>query len=209
MRIVQKVSNHVMWKIETFLEEDTRYKKHYTKDNDTSVHFKVGTLGPHTISQLPSAALSYFPESHRWSEISSFSQVTLVLGKARSCRTLNLGCRGAESPGWFDVLPKNSAWDMMYEWAHCHDEAANPQLPTAVALSIIRIVSMEECSSSMQNLMQICCSTHSVILNVTATQYTCSFSGAYHPHYYSKVVIIHACTFQSTLLGCQVTLIFC
>ena len=30
-------------------EEDTRYKKHCTEDNDTSVPFKVGTLGPHTV----------------------------------------------------------------------------------------------------------------------------------------------------------------
>ena len=27
-RSVQKVSSHVIWKIETFIEEDTRYKKH-------------------------------------------------------------------------------------------------------------------------------------------------------------------------------------
>ena len=40
---------HVLWKRETFIEEDTRYKQHYTQDNDPSVHFKVGTLGPHTI----------------------------------------------------------------------------------------------------------------------------------------------------------------
>ena len=32
-------------KIETFIEEDTRYKKHRTQDNDASVRFKVGTLG--------------------------------------------------------------------------------------------------------------------------------------------------------------------
>ena len=41
----------------------------------------------------------------------------LVWGKARSHRAPNLGCRRAESPGWFDVSPKNSAWDMMHEWA--------------------------------------------------------------------------------------------
>ena len=34
---------------ETFIEEDTRYKKHCTYSNDTSVPFKVGTLGPHTV----------------------------------------------------------------------------------------------------------------------------------------------------------------
>ena len=35
--------------------------------------------------------------------------------------------------------------------AHCCDEAANHQLPIAVAFSIIQIVSTEECSSFMQN----------------------------------------------------------
>ena len=36
--------------IETFIEEDARYKKHCTcLYNDTSVPFKVGTLGPHTV----------------------------------------------------------------------------------------------------------------------------------------------------------------
>ena len=39
------------------------------------------------------------------------------------------------------------------------------------------------CSSLMQNLMQIHCSTCSVILNVTATQYTCSLNSVYHPHW--------------------------
>ena len=34
---------------ETFIEEDTRYKKQCTKDNDASVSFKVDTLGPHTV----------------------------------------------------------------------------------------------------------------------------------------------------------------
>ena len=49
MRSVQKVSSHVIGKVETFVEEDTRYKKHCTQDNDTSVPFKAGTLGPHTV----------------------------------------------------------------------------------------------------------------------------------------------------------------
>ena len=33
---------------ETFTEEETGYKKHCSRDNDASVPFKVGTLGPHT-----------------------------------------------------------------------------------------------------------------------------------------------------------------
>ena len=46
---------------------------------------------------------------------------------------------------------------------------------------IIQIVSVEECSSLTQNLMQIRCSTRSVILNVTASQYTCSLNGITTP----------------------------
>ena len=107
----------------------------------------------------------------------------LVLGKARSFRAPNLGCRGTESPGWFHVSSKNSAWDVMHEWACCQDEAADHQLPIAAAFWIIQIVSLEECSSSTQNLMQIHCSTRSVILNATATQYTCSLEGIYYPHW--------------------------
>ena len=113
-------------------------------------------------SQLPWAAPSYFPESHHWSEISSLSKVILVLGKARSCRVSSLGYSGAESPGWFDVLPKNSAWDMMHEWVCCRDEAANHQLPIAPTFWIIWIISAEKCSSLMQNLMQSHFSTYSV-----------------------------------------------
>ena len=72
---------------------------------------------------------------------------------------------------------KNSAQDMMCEWAHCCDEAASHQLPIAAAFWIIWKVSMGECSSIMQNLMQTCCCTCLVILNVMATQYTCSLNG--------------------------------
>ena len=96
--------------------------------------------------QSPSAAL-YFPESYRWSEISSLSKVILVLVRARSHRVPNLGCRETESPRWFDVLPKISARDVMHEWVCSPAEAANHQLPIAVAFWIIRIVSAEECSS--------------------------------------------------------------
>ena len=111
-------------------------------------------------SQSPSAAPSYFSESHQQSEISTLAKIILVLRKSRSHRAPNLGCGRAESPEWFDVSPKNSAWDMMHEWARFHDEAANHWLPIAVGFWIIQIVSMEKCSSLMQNMMQICCSTY-------------------------------------------------
>ena len=72
---------------------------------------------------------------------------------------------------------------MIHEQVCCCDEAANHQLPIAVPFWIIWIVSMEECSSLRQNLMQIHCSTCSVILNVMVTQYTCSLNGICCPHW--------------------------
>ena len=89
------------------------------------------------VLELPSAAQSYFPESHWWSETSSLSKVILVLGNTRNHRVPNLGFKAAESPGWFDVSPKISAQDAMREQAHCCDEAVNPQLPIAAAIFIV------------------------------------------------------------------------
>ena len=89
---------------------------------------------------------------------------------------------GANLPEWFDVSPK-TVWDMMHNWAHCCDEAANHQLPITAAFWIIWIVSAEERWSLMQNLMQIRCFTHSVILNVTAPEYTCLLNGFFHTHW--------------------------
>ena len=116
-------------------------------------------------------------------EISTFSKVILVLGKVRSHTEPNLGCRGVELPGWFAVSLKISAQDMMQEQVCCHNEAANHQLPIAEAFGITWTVSAEECSSFTQSCMEICCSTHSIILKAIVTQYTCSLNGIYCPHW--------------------------
>ena len=47
---------------------------------------------------------------------------------------------------------------------------------------------MEECSRLMQNLMQIHCSTCSVILNAMTTQYTWALNGIYHAHWLTSTV---------------------
>ena len=78
---------------------------------------------------------------------------------------------------------QKTPWDVRHEQVHCCDEAANHQLPIAVAFWITKRVSVAECSSLTQNLMQIHCSTHSVILNVMTTQYTCSLNVIYCPHW--------------------------
>ena len=43
------------------------------------------------------------------------------------------------------MFHQKTALDVMHEWAHCGEEAANHQLPIAAAFRIIRIVSAEEC----------------------------------------------------------------
>ena len=81
------------------------------------------------------------------------------------------------------MLHQNTLHETMHEWTRCHDEAANHQLPIAVASWVIQIVSAYESSSLMQYLMQIHCSTSSVILNGMAIQYTYSINRIYHPHW--------------------------
>ena len=113
----------------------------------------------------------------------------LVLGKARSHRAGYKIWAVAGLSHLSDLMfyRKNSARDVIHEQEHCHDEAANHQLPIAAAFWIIGIVFSEECSSLTQNLMQnlihICCSTRSVILNATATQYTHLLNSINHPHW--------------------------
>ena len=182
---------------ETFIEEDARFKKHCAWDNDASVPFKAGTLGPHTV--LPVSLLLFKTLckilwwNHHQLSLRIFLNCINGLKSLPFQRWFQFWEKPevtghqiwavveTESPGRFDVSPKNSAWNMMHERALCRDEAANHQVPTAVAFWISRIVSMEECSSLTQNLRQIRCSTHSVILNVMATQYTCSLNSVYCP----------------------------
>ena len=108
-RSVLKVSSHIIWKIETFIEEDTRYKKHAHRTMTPQSPSQQAPWDLTQFSQSPSVVLWYFTESHHWSEIPPLSKVILILGKARSCSMPNLGCRVAESPGCFDGSPKSSA----------------------------------------------------------------------------------------------------
>ena len=80
------------------------------------------------------------------------------------------------------MFHQKSLYEMWYmSRACCLDVAANHQLSIAAAYWIIWIDSPEECSK--WNLMQILCSSCSVILSVTATYYTCSLNGFYCPHW--------------------------
>ena len=87
-------------------------------------------------SQLPSAALSYFPESHQWSEISSLSKVILVLGKTLGegdfSFRFQVGAVGGLSH-LGDLMFRKKSLHKMHEQARRRDEAANHQLPMAAA----------------------------------------------------------------------------
>ena len=157
-----------------------------------SIPFKIGTMGPHTVLPLSISCPIIFSwiSSMVWNLFPFKGDFSF--GKSQNNRAPNLGCRGAESPGWFDVSQKNSAQDTMHERAHCGDEAADHQVPTAAAFWVIRIVSVEECSSLTQNLRQIRCSTHSVILNVTATQVHMLTQQCLPPHW--RVQWSHHCS---------------
>ena len=121
MRSVHKVSSHVLWKTETFTEEDTRYKKHCTQASDASGPFKVGTLGPHTV--LPMAISC--PVVFSWISSTVWNlfpfKGDFSFGNTQMSQGTNLGCKKAEPPGWFDVLPKKlcirlGAWTGTLLW---------------------------------------------------------------------------------------------
>ena len=86
-------------------------------------------------------------------------------------RAPNLGCRGLSHLNDLMFCQKTSVRDVIHEQLIVIKKLPI-MLPTAATFWIIHIVSAEECSSLMQNFMQICCSVLSVILNVMSTQYT-------------------------------------
>ena len=102
----QKVSSHVIGKIETFIEDDSRYKKHCTQDDDASVPFEADTLGLYTV--LP-VAISC-PTVLSWISMMVWNPFPFKgdfsLGKSQKLQGTKSGLYGAESPEWFDVSPK-------------------------------------------------------------------------------------------------------
>ena len=180
---VQKVSSHAIWKTETFIEEDTRYKKHCAQDNDASVPFKAGTLASHTVFLIAICCPVIFSwiSFMVWNLFPFKSDFSFKKSqKSQSSRSRLYG-------GWVTrviwcfakkLCMRCYAWDGVLSWW-----SSNHQLPITGAFWIIKIVCAEECLRLTQNLMQICCSTCSVLLNVMATQYTCSLNDIYCPHW--------------------------
>ena len=55
----------------------------------------------------------------------------------------NLGGRGLSHQGDL-MFPKKTLHDVMHEWVHCDDEAANHQLPISMAVFIMLHLSASE-----------------------------------------------------------------
>ena len=163
------------------MEEDTRYKKHCAQDNDTSVPFRGGTLGPHTVLPITISCPIIFSWIS-WMVWNLFPfKGDFSFGKSQKSQGEQIWAVGGLSHLGDWMFGQNTLHESWCMSEHSCDEAANHQVPTAAAFWVIPIVSTEECPSLTQNLMQICCSTGSVILSVTATQYTRSLNSIYHP----------------------------
>ena len=131
-------------------------------------------------SQSPSAALLYFSESHRWSEVPSLSKVILVLGKARSTGCQIWAEEGLSSLGELmfcqKLCTRRDAWVGTLLWWSCPSAVAHSchllNHPDSFHWGMFRI--NEEFDADLL--------LYSVILNATATQYTYSLNGIYRPH---------------------------
>ena len=106
-------------------------------------------------------------------------EVILVLGKTRGCRVPNLGCMG-----WFDVLPKScmrcDVWMDILSWWSCQSPVAHScgllNRPNSLHGGMFKLNTKFDADSLLIHYSI-------VILNATATQYTCSLSGVHHPHW--------------------------
>ena len=158
-----------------------RYKKNYTQDNNTSVTFKVGTLGPHTVLPVTISCpvIFFWISSTAWNLFPFKNDFSF--GKSQSCMVSDLGCGELSHLG--DVMfCLEAAWDVRHERVLCHGAVAH-----RCGLLNHRTVSVEECSSFMQILIEIYyCSTLSFILDATAIRYTCSLNDIDCPHWLAQ-----------------------
>ena len=169
--ITRSVSSHVIWKIETFIEENTRYKKlcyigQWCLSPLQSRHLGTSHSSPNRHQLLHRIFLNLLEGLKSL----PFQRWFLVLGKARSRRAPNLGCSGAESPGWFDVLPKNcrrrDAWVGALSWW-------SRQTPVARSSGLLNhLNSFHRGMVKLNAKFDANSLLYSLILNVMTTQYT-------------------------------------
>ena len=181
MGSVQKVCSHVIRKIETFIEEDTRYKKQCTQDNATSVPVKVGTLGPHTVLLIAISCPFIFSWLKDSLKSLPFQWWSLVLGKARSHRTPSLGWKGdcVTRVIWCFTKNLHEMWGtsrrivkMKQPITSCHSCSLQNH-PSSFHGGMFKL----KAKLNADLLIYL------LILNAVATQYTYSLHSISHPHW--------------------------
>ena len=97
----------------------------------------------------------------------------LVLGKARSCRAPDLGCKGGESPGWFDVLPeklctKCDTWAGVLLWQSCQSPVARScsllNHPNTFHRGMFKLNAKSDADSLLYSLSHFECDNHTVYM---------------------------------------------
>ena len=118
----QKVSSHIIWK--------KRYKKHCTQDNDSSVPFKVGTLGPHTVLPITITC----PVLFSWISLMVWNlfhfKGDFSFGKSQKSQGAKSGLQG----GWVTwviwcftkkLCMRHDAWAGTLSWWSCQSPVAH------------------------------------------------------------------------------------
>ena len=180
IRSDQKVSSHVIGKIETFTEEDTRYKKHHMQDNDLSVPFKVGTLGPHTVLPITISCPIVFSwmSSTVWNHF--LFKGDFSFGKSQ--RVPNLGRRGPSHLGDLMLHQKNctscEVWADTLSWWSCQWPVIHSCSLLTYPNSVCRGIFQLNAKFNADSLLYLLKSFWMQQLHST-----CALNGIYCPHW--------------------------
>ena len=179
MRSFQKLSSHVIRKTETFIEE--------IQDTRNIVH---RTMTPQPLQSRPLGTSHSSPNRHQLpcriflnliNDLKSLPFQRWFYFWEKPDRAPNLGCREAESPGWFAVSQKNctrrDAWVGTLSWWSCQAPVAHScsllNHPNSFLGGMFKLYAKSDADSLL----------YSVSSNATATQYTRSLNGIHCPHW--------------------------
>ena len=134
--------------------------------------------------------------------------MTLVLGKSRKHRASNLGCRGWVTwvNWWFikKLCERHDAWAGVLSWS-CQSAVAYSfgllNHPNSFCGGMFKLNAKFDADLLLYSLGHFERDSHTVHM---LTQWH-----LLPPQTSTMKSIVHACTFQSTLLGCQVTFMLC
>ena len=185
-----------------------KYNKHCTQDNDASVPFKAGTLGPHTVVSI---AISC-PIMFSWTSLMVWNlfpfKGDFSFGKSQKSQGTKSGLQG----GWVTwviwcfakkLCTRHGVWAGALSWWSCQSPVAHGcgllNRLSSFCGQMFKLNAKLDADSLLYLLSHFECDGHTVHM---LTQWCLTAP----TDLYSEVLIIHTHTFQSTVLGCQVTL---